>query len=174
MPVQAKLVSLTEVCKLFRVTRVTIFQWRKEDLPCRIENGSPRFSVADCIEWRIARVREEERAKVQGPDAEVFKARKLAAEAERAEVELAVRKGELVPMAVHEVRVTELAGAVAAVCKGQLGRYTMEVVGAGTPVAARAVLEKVGDAVLQACQGLGDGIEDDLADLARENPGVAT
>src|SRR3990167_9091059 len=122
----------------------TIFQGRKEDWPCRLETGSPRFSVADCIEWRIARVREEERAKVQGPDAEVFKARKLAAEAERAEVELAARKGELLPVEVHEERVTALAGAVGAICKGQLGRFTMDVVNAGTPVAARAVLEKVG------------------------------
>jgi hypothetical protein len=138
----------------------TVSNWLQEKppVPSTMKKGRRSFestAVATWWEERAAR----RAVSAEAPDFEKARARKALADAEIQELTLAKLKGELVPIALHEDQVATLADRVAAVATGGLSRYVGEVQLATTPIAAIALLERIGDDVMRACQGLSEELD---------------
>ena len=92
--------SRAEIARICGVAVETIDRWLARGMPIRKQGGrgvAHKFNAAEVIDWRIARAtakREEVSSDVL--DLEEARARKVAAEAESAELDLAARLGELV------------------------------------------------------------------------------
>jgi phage terminase Nu1 subunit (DNA packaging protein) len=113
--VRGQLVTLHELSNLFAVAPETIRNWVGKGCPAlRKSDGKKggqgwKFATADVIEWRMTQTRRE--APKEHVDIDEAKRRKLAAEAELAEIDAAVKRGELAP--ISEVA-AEFAGMVTA------------------------------------------------------------
>jgi len=96
---KGKVVNQKELSILFGVTTPTINAWVSKGMPCQ-KQGAPgqpsEFNTADCFNWRLD---EERRAGGGMPAAlDELRERKMRAEAETAEMNLAQARGRLVPI----------------------------------------------------------------------------
>lgn len=128
----------------------------------KVASGRPYFewpkSRDDYIAYKVSLAVS---AQGKAADYEESKARKEAALAEKAEIEVAQLRGELIPLELHEQRVEALCVRLAGPVKG-LSRYIADVQRAGSSVEASAVLDRISDGLLRALQGEADGIEADV------------
>jgi phage terminase Nu1 subunit (DNA packaging protein) len=97
--VRGKVANLNEVANIFGVSDQTVRKWVGKGCPVLQEGGLQRewkFSTADVSSWLVA---QQKRAKSEEHvDLEEARRRKLAAEAELAELDAAVRRGDVVPI----------------------------------------------------------------------------
>lgn len=98
MPAAESTVSEAELARVLGVTRPAVTQWRQAGCPYRRRGGRYEYVVAEVVDWRLDRAKAEKRDEA-APDEARERARKLRAEADRAELELARARGELVPVA---------------------------------------------------------------------------
>lgn len=138
----------------------SITNYQNEGMPVARGGPRPTYHFQQCIAWYIERERELARKGKGLNELDQVRARKTHAEARKAELELEELEGRLVPLEVHEQRVTRLCEQLAARCK-TLGRYMGDVQRAMTEVDASALLERIQDDLLRALMGLGD---EDLED----------
>lgn len=99
-----QIVNKSELCSLFGVSPPSVDGWVRNGCPV-VEKGSQgrhsQFNTADVAKWLRDRAREEGSGTKTADEAELRR-RKLAAEAERSELELAKVKGEVAPVAEFE------------------------------------------------------------------------
>jgi phage terminase Nu1 subunit (DNA packaging protein) len=162
-------VSAEQLRQLWGCDRRTITNWLNESPPCpsTLEEGKRVFETGAVLEWQVARAvrRAQVAAPVQALSLNDARIRKALADAEYRETELAQLKGGLVPVDLHEEMLQEVTGRLRAVATGGLSRFAGEVQRAESPVDAVLVLEKIGDAILQACQGEAEELEADAEQL---------
>jgi phage terminase Nu1 subunit (DNA packaging protein) len=98
------LLTKDELADRFLVDPRTIDRWVVDGMPRRKQSGRYVFAWPDCYRWREAAIRADERAtRHAGGDEEKKKSladarlRQAMAEAEEAELNLAARRGELIP-----------------------------------------------------------------------------
>lgn len=114
------LVSRSELSRVFGVSLPTIDNWRRHGLPqVEVDGGAPKsgrrkyqYNVPDCIEWYLHRHLDDLRDDDEDDGAPAGKGsrqkldearyRKTVAQAEQAEIETRIRRGELVE--VEDVR----------------------------------------------------------------------
>lgn len=97
--VRGKIANLNEVAQIFGVSDQTVRKWVGKGCPVLKQGGQQRewqFSTADVSGWLVAQQKRSNSA--EHVDLEEAKRRKLAAEAELAEIEAAAKRGELVPI----------------------------------------------------------------------------
>lgn len=100
MPAAEQTVSELELARLLGVTRPAVTQWRQAGCPFRRARGRYEYVVSEVVDWRLARAREQQRDETAPVEA-LERARKLRAEADRAEFELAKVRGEHTPTALY-------------------------------------------------------------------------
>lgn len=84
-----------EVAEIFGVTPGTVTNWKADGCPYRTRDGRPAYVLRQVIEWRV----EQARLSSAPPDMKAEQLRKLKAEADRVELEVAEARGDLVPLA---------------------------------------------------------------------------
>lgn len=131
-----------------------------EGMPCTGTAHKRRFPWPEVRNWRDERLRRMERdksAREKPTDINEAKRRKEAAFAEKAELEVAEMRGELIPLDVHESRVDALTLRLSGACKG-LDRYIADVQRVTTAAESKVLLDRISDGLLLALQGLADEV----------------
>ena len=91
----SEILTAGELADAFKVTTAAVTKWKSEGCPCRIQSGRPVYVLAEVADWRVSRAKESARPL----DKDEEQVRKLKAEADRVELEVAKVRGELVPVA---------------------------------------------------------------------------
>jgi phage terminase Nu1 subunit (DNA packaging protein) len=100
--VRGRIATISELSSMFGVAPETVRTWVGKGCPVlRKSDGRKggagwKFSTADVIEWRLSQVKRERSSEYV--DFDEARRRKMAAEAEQAELETAQMRGELVPV----------------------------------------------------------------------------
>lgn len=99
------ILNKSEIAERFGVDVRSIELWVADGMPRRKISGRPAFSWHDCRKWREQRIRDDERATRHGDTSEErktkvaeYRLRQLEMETENADLDLAERRGELVPL----------------------------------------------------------------------------
>lgn len=149
------------LAELLGVTQRQISNLAREGMPHRGE----RYPVAECVQWYIRRRSPDGRP----TDERAARARKLHAEAEAAELDLAERRGDLIPRSVHERRCEQFAQRLVAAVTGELPSLLRLEFPEADPIAVQAQAERIGDGLIAACRGTADDIDEPPAELGTDN-----
>jgi phage terminase Nu1 subunit (DNA packaging protein) len=151
------------VARLLGVTQQHVTLLAREGMP----RDGEWFDPAVCVQWYI---RYRASSVDKDPDDQsvekehVSRARKLAAEASIAELNLEERRGKLIPLDVHEERVEDFAARVFAALTGQLAPQLRIEFPEMETLALQGVAERLGDVLIAACRSTAlddDDQEDD-------------
>ena len=155
-------VSVTELSRLLGFTRENIRQWTLKGCPRR-DDGS--FVVSEVVAWLRQREREAA-APDTAPDEAQERARKLRAEADLKEIELARARGDVVPIGDYRTELERVLGRMRAVVSGQLNRFERRIVACQTPAEARALTRDIEAAICEGGLGLAEAMDDEDAEDA--------
>jgi phage terminase Nu1 subunit (DNA packaging protein) len=157
-------VTTAVLAAAFSVTTRTVQLWRQAGMPSRTLDGAPRFVLRECIAWRLETVRAEERQRERARhSSDDMERRKLAAEAELKELQLAERRGEVVPLTEYQSRLDTFVGGFAATAAGQLHRFERDIVTATTPGDARKITQRIHSALMTGANEYADQLETEIA-----------
>jgi hypothetical protein len=164
-------VTKVELASRLDVEPRTITNWIRQhhDFPSRVSGRSREFPWLRCLQWFLQR----ESARAAPPAAATeaaSRARKMAAEAEIAELNLAERRGALIPLSVHEQRCEDLASRLFAAATGQLIPLIRAEFHDVDVLTLQAAAERISDGVIAACRSSADDI-DEAADAAEVEEG---
>jgi hypothetical protein len=138
---------------MMATTHQSVVGWRRQGMP---------HTWPDCMRWREAQLREQGRREVSPTDESEARARKLAAEAALAEIELARARGEVVPVADVERELGQVLDGLRARVLALPGKYAPRL---GLPIAqAQARLEEIGRELMAELAETADDIPDDERD----------
>jgi phage terminase Nu1 subunit (DNA packaging protein) len=136
-------ISQAELIRLMKFSRQTAAEWsRRPGCPKVVVDGKTLYRWPAFAEWYYT---EKATALLPKPDPmalEEAKKRKLAAEAELAELELAKAKGLVVPVEAFRSALLGAFGRVRAKAREAPGRLTPLLIGKGKAALIRAVLER--------------------------------
>lgn len=125
------MVTRVALADAFGVALTTVDSWVRAGCPYIQRGGRGRdwkFNTADVGQWRCDRARDEVLGKTQASEEEL-KLRKLAAEAEKAELELAKAKGEVAPVREFERATSALMAVIRQNVMQVPGRAVMQLIG---------------------------------------------
>jgi len=105
---KGKLVNQKEACEIFNISKPTLNEWVRQGCPVKHRGGKghpSRYDSAAIFEWRLNKVYEDANGSTEAVLIEEAKRRKMAADAEMAEMNLAERKELLIsiPEMIEEV-----------------------------------------------------------------------
>lgn len=124
-------VSRAGLAEVFGVALTTVDTWIRTGCPC-VSRGSrgvqAKFNTADVSQWLRDKARQEGSGTSLADETEL-KRRKLAAEAERAELELAKEKGEVAPVREFERAQAAAMAAIRANMRNVPGRAVLQLLG---------------------------------------------
>ncbi len=133
-------VMQTTLAKLFSVDVRTIQRWTKAGMPRAGASRSSKYDLAKCIAWRREQDRKEAEDLRHPKTFEEARARKMAAEAELAELDVMERRGELGTVEEMDEVITTGFGRMRAYGLGVPSRHARDFVGFKTVTAARNAL----------------------------------
>lgn len=112
MPVkgEGRLVNQGELASIFGVQALTIRAWERKGCPVEKRGGAGKpslYNTAAVARWREEQAAAAAAGDLSAMDIEEAKRRKLAAEATIAEMDLAVKRGELIPIDVIGAQVED-------------------------------------------------------------------
>jgi len=143
-----------QLAEHYGVEERTVTNWVNSKPPCpsRKEGNRRFFDSVQVAAWREAKIRHE--AAGEELDFEKARARKMSADAELAELELARVRGEQVPIDSFRETVSDIATRIRAQLLAAPGRYSARVVGMTTlPEAQRALDAVVRDVLNELKEG---------------------
>lgn len=158
-------VSVQEFATQRGVTAQRVYQWIQEGLPHRKRKSSTRIVSAEAHKWLEARAEERGRADREDDDA---KTRKLAAEADLKEFEVAERRRRLIPADEFNDFIENFVGGFAAVASGQLQRFERDMVRATTAGDARVITQKQHAALMEGARQYATQMETEAEELERD------
>jgi terminase small subunit / prophage DNA-packing protein len=161
-------VSKTELAEFFGTSSTTVEHWIRVGCPYVQRGGRGKqwiFSTAEVHDWRLDRLREETSGKGT-VDEKTLKNRKLAADVERAELELAKSRGEVAPLWQVQKAMAKAFAEVRANMRTIPSRVVSSLIGETDEVRFKAVLLDEIDQALEAMANA-DLVDDD--DLAPED-----
>jgi len=139
-------VSQKELAAFFGVSPRTVRRWTDEGLP-RESDGT--YRTPECIAWRLAQLQEApERSNGVPPGAE-SKDRYLAAKALKLELEVAEKRGSLIPLDLYVDHISELAHRIRAKLIAVPLRWSTDVVGIENDAEGQVVLDRIVREVLE-------------------------
>lgn len=139
----------TQMGEVFGVSTRQVRNWEKDGLVCRAAGNQKFYPLAAAIRWYREREVSAALAEVEVKDIDAAKLRKLEAEADTKELDLAVKRGELVPMDEVGDLVRESLEAVDAVLKHSPSRFAPQLAKAAQVhlKTARTILREVIESV---------------------------
>ena len=128
------------MARLLGVTRQAVQQWAKDGAPHTRDGHRLAFRLADVVNWRI------DHAKAANPprDFAEERLRKMKAEADRVEIEVAATRGQLIHQSVFEEYIGKEHDRTRAVVVSLLGNYARmidEATGASIGTAQNALAD---------------------------------
>lgn len=159
-------VSVQEFATDHGVTSQRVYQWIQAGMPHRSRKSGTRVVRAEANRWIRERDQEQARSET-GPDEAKERARKVKAEADLKELEVAERRKQLIPADEYAVFVENFIGGFAAVASGQLQRFEREMVRAMTPGEARAITQKQQAALMEGARQYAQQLEAEAEELER-------
>jgi terminase small subunit / prophage DNA-packing protein len=150
----SEILTAGELAEALKVTTAAVTKWKSEGCPCRIQSGRPVYVLADVVDWRLSRAKESARPL----DKDEEQIRKLKAEADRVELEVAKVRGELVPVTEFERVLAEdhdETRAALTALPSKFARLVVDRTGCTMGV-AQTLLADIADATLTEMQGEGD------------------
>lgn len=166
-------VNQTELSALIGVTTRQIRNLEHRGLPHRAEKNQKLYPVPDAIQWYIDRKRDEVLSEIQDLDLKQAKARREAARARMAEIELAREEGDLISREAVEVSFgDEMLDRIRAALLNMPGRWGPQM-GFDDPRRGEAALKEIAAEILEHLSG---AAADDVAigasdDLPEDLPG---
>jgi phage terminase Nu1 subunit (DNA packaging protein) len=140
------------LAQLLGVSQRQVAQLAKQGMP----HEGEMYDVAACVQWYVRR-----RSHAARPANELkARTRKLTADAEISELNLAERRGNLIPMSVHEQRVEALARRLFAALTGQTTPLVMQAFPELPPLEAERKAEAIADGLIAACRATVDEIDE--------------
>lgn len=135
-------VSMSEAADMLAMTVQGVGQWAEKAPPdlVRLKRGRRYLVWPGFMIWYRQRLQTTREKPTSFDDA---KARKMAADAELAELELARVRGEQVPVAEFRERVRDIATRIRAQLLAAPGRYSARVVGMTSLPAAQGALDAI-------------------------------
>lgn len=147
-------VKAPRLAELLGVDARSIDNFADEGMP---KTGRGAYPLLRCLRWYINRQVDKARSSKGLNDLDRARVRKTNAEAERAELDLAIARGELVPLAELEAKVGEICDRIRAVILNLPANYGITLEASGlAPAIAEAALEKVGEELTAAIRGIAD------------------
>jgi transcriptional regulator with XRE-family HTH domain len=139
----------------------TVTNWVKNQrgFPSRMRGKERDFPWLRCLQWHIEREIAKS-APAPAMDEKAARARKMAAEATEAELDLRERQNELMPVAVHVERFERLASHFAAIGRGGLTKFIGDIQRVDNPVDAQLLLDRMGDELMDSWRALDEDIGD--------------
>ena len=133
----------------FGVTKRTLRNWELEGFPHRTDGTRKAYPLRECIEWRLAREVESTKGDPTEAEMDAARLRKLEADAESKELDLAVKRGGLVPLDEVEVLLREALETIDSVLRHAPSRMAPKLAKAAKiPLKrARTIMEDVVEAV---------------------------
>lgn len=131
MAMKGNVVTRIALADAFGVALPTVDAWVRAGCPFIQRGGRGRewqFNTADVGQWRCDRAREEALGTARASEEEL-KLRKLAAEAESAELKLAKEKGEVAPIREFELATTALMVNIRTNVMNVAGRAVLQLLG---------------------------------------------
>jgi Phage DNA packaging protein Nu1 len=153
---KAVTITIEELAETFSVVSDTVRAWRMDGMPSRVISGRPRFVLRECIRWRREKDREAGAAAGDGPDEKEQRVRKLKAEADLKEMELAERRGQVIATSVMEETLERLVGGFAAVAMGRLTPFERKIVSCGSAGGAREITDQIKIQLMIGCREYAD------------------
>lgn len=139
----------SQVGELYDVTTRQVRNWEDDGLPCRAEKNRKFYALKDLVEWHEAKAVAKALESVDTSAMDAAKLRKMEAEAESKELDVAVKRGGLVPIDEVEDLVREALETVSAILRHAPSRFApklSQVAGIGLKE-ARTLLEDLVEAV---------------------------
>lgn len=124
-------VNKAELCSLMGVTPPTVDGWVRNGCPIKQKGArgvASTFNTAEVMKWLRDKAREEGSGTALADEAEL-KRRKLASEAEKAELDLAKAKGEVAPVREFERATAMLMAAIRSNVMNVPGRAVLQLLG---------------------------------------------
>jgi phage terminase Nu1 subunit (DNA packaging protein) len=153
-------VSLSEIAAVFDVDTDTIGLWRQAGMPQRKISGRPRFEVAACVQWRREKDKKDARD-TTAPDEGKQRARKIAADADLAELKVRERRGQLVQVDEAERQVGRVVTTIRARVLAIRGRWAPRILGLETMAQATSTLDAIATDILATLSESADEILED-------------
>lgn len=138
-----------DVGVLYGVTTRTVRNWEDDGLSSRAEGNRKFYRLVELVRWHEAREVARALESVDTSAMDAAKLRKLEAEAAGKELDLSIKRGELVPMEEVERLVREALETVAAILRHAPSRFApklAKLAGVGIKE-ARTILEDIVEAV---------------------------
>lgn len=156
-------VSQVELSGIIGITTRQIHNLEREGLPHRAERRNKYYPLPGAVEWYMRRKQDEARAETESTDFEEARARREAARARLAELEVARVEGKLIPRDVVEnVYGDRLLDVVRSSLLNMPGRWGAQVVGIESPREGQALLKRVSSEILEELSGAAaDDLESD-------------
>lgn len=154
-------VNQSELATILPLTTRQIRNLEKEGMPHRAEGRHKLYPLPDAVEW-YARYREGlARAELESTDYEEAKARREAARARMAEMEVAEREGELLTREdVERIYGDQMLDMVRASLQNAPGRWGAQIVGLESPREGEAAIKEI---VAETLEHLSGPAADELA-----------
>jgi terminase small subunit / prophage DNA-packing protein len=155
------------IADFFGVEKRTVTNWINESPPCPSwKDGTERlFDTVKVAAWREERAARKALAATESTrpaDFEEARTRKMAAEAQLAEIEVAEKQGQVVPIAVLESEVAAIGSRLRAVLINTPSNYTVHLERAGiSAAAAQDVLERLSEELTRALRKPIDDLPDE-------------
>lgn len=172
MPRKLETVGLGELADLFGVDTDTIGVWCGQGMPHRKQSGVRRFEVAKCVQWRRAQDKRDARD-ASSPDEGRERVRKLAAEADLAELRIRERRAELVAVDEAERQIGRVVTTIRSRVLAIRGRWAPRAMGLATMAEATAMLDALATDILAGLSEAGEEIADDIENEADAHSGAA-
>lgn len=151
------------------VTSQKVYQWIQAGMPHRKRKTGTRIVSREANKWLREFIRTNAQAETS-PDEAKERARKVSAEADLKELEVAERRKALIPVQEFEEFVESLLGGVAAVASGQLQRFEREMVRVASAGEARALTQKMHAALMEGGRQYAQQLDTEAEELERQDP----
>jgi phage terminase Nu1 subunit (DNA packaging protein) len=153
----AKFVTQQQLADILGLSTRQIRNLEHEGLPLRAEGKRKLYPIPDAVRWYVQR----EQARVEPTDYEEAKARKMAAEAELAEIQRDRERGRLLAIEDVEREHRKMLERLAAALKSAPAKYAPRLVGRRTVPEMMHALKAAIDDLMLALSELGDEQPDD-------------
>lgn len=154
----------SQLAKLYDVDRRTVTNWLNEEPPCPSTGTGRerRFDTAAVARWHAERAVRQAAASTPalGEIVEATeRARKVRAEADLKELELAERRRQLIPADEYQRRLDDFIGGLAATAAGRLHSFERDIVRAVDAPAARKITQRMHAALMAGAQEYAELVE---------------
>lgn len=163
-PVKDK--SVAEFAEDQGVSSQRVYQWIQAGMPHRKRKTGTRIVSAEANKWLREFARNEGRQET-GLDEGKERARKVRAEADLKELEVAERRRQMIPASELEEFCESFVGGFAAVAAGRLQRFEREIVKASTAGEARRITQQIHTALMEGAQAYAQQLDAEAEEIER-------